>query len=170
MKTLMLSGLLLVLALSTSAQSLSTGKGDLRVMTYNVNEGTDFLEIQAATDQQSFLAAVVQTIAQVRATNPPARMQALAKQIARCTGSAGCPLQDRGSATTVRISCDTRCGIPQRPILVRGGRGPDRNSGAHRFGSLKVPSEQPTVSAVCERTRLPDTHRATAFAAGVGLR
>jgi len=77
----MLSGLLLVLALSTSAQSLSTGKGDLRVMTYNVNEGTDFLEIQAATDQQSFLAAVVQTIAQVRATNPPARMQALAKQI-----------------------------------------------------------------------------------------
>ena len=39
------------------------------------------LEIQAATDQQSFLAAVVQTIAQVRATNPPARMQALAKQI-----------------------------------------------------------------------------------------
>jgi len=35
----------------------------------------------SATDQQSFLAAVVQTIAQVRATNPPARMQALAKQI-----------------------------------------------------------------------------------------
>jgi endonuclease/exonuclease/phosphatase family metal-dependent hydrolase len=80
-KTVMLSGLLLVLALNTSAQSLSSGKGDLRVMTYNVNEGTDFLEVQAATNQQDFLAAVVQTITQVRATNPPARMQALAKQI-----------------------------------------------------------------------------------------
>jgi hypothetical protein len=69
------------LHMAALGQSLSNGKGDLRVMTYNANEGTDLLEIQAATDQQSFLAAVVQTIVQVRATNPPARMQALAKQI-----------------------------------------------------------------------------------------
>jgi hypothetical protein len=63
------------------AQSLSNGKGDLRVMTYNANEGTDLLEVQAATNPQEFLAAVIQTIIQVRATDPPARMQALAKQI-----------------------------------------------------------------------------------------
>jgi endonuclease/exonuclease/phosphatase family metal-dependent hydrolase len=82
MKTQIFAGsLVLVSCLYASGQSLSSGKGDLRVMTYNVNEGTDLLEVQAATDQQSFLAAVVQTIAQVRATNPPARMQALAKQI-----------------------------------------------------------------------------------------
>jgi len=82
MKDRILVYLVLVVAcLQASAQSLSNGKGDLRVMTYNVNEGTDFLEIQAATDTQTFLAAVVQTITQVRATNPPARMQALAKQI-----------------------------------------------------------------------------------------
>jgi endonuclease/exonuclease/phosphatase family metal-dependent hydrolase len=63
------------------AQSLSNGQGDLRVMTYNANEGTDLLEVQAATNPQEFLAAVVQTIIQVRATDPPARMQVLARQI-----------------------------------------------------------------------------------------
>jgi endonuclease/exonuclease/phosphatase family protein len=82
MKNQILAGLLLVLAcLPASAQSLSKGKGDLRVMTYNVNEGSDYLEVQHATDGQQFLVAVGQTIAQVRATNPAARMQALAKQI-----------------------------------------------------------------------------------------
>lgn len=63
------------------AQSLSQGRGDLRVMTYNVDEGTDFLEVQSATNVTQFLVAVGQTITQVRATNPPARMQALAAQI-----------------------------------------------------------------------------------------
>jgi len=66
---------------ATVAQSLSRGRGDLRVMTYNVNEGTDFLQIQAATDVNSFLVAVGQTITQVRETNPPVRMRAVAKQI-----------------------------------------------------------------------------------------
>ena len=64
-----------------AGQSLSEGRGDLRVMTYNVNEGTDFLQIQAATDVNSFLVAVGQTITQVRETNPPARMRAVARQI-----------------------------------------------------------------------------------------
>ena len=65
----------------SSAQSLSSGKGDLRVMTYNANEGTDFIEVQQATTPFGFLVAVGQTITQVRETNPPARMRALAKQI-----------------------------------------------------------------------------------------
>lgn len=63
------------------AQSLSKGKGDLRVMTYNVNEGTDYVELQNARSSTEFLIAVGQTITQVRATDPPGRMQALAKQI-----------------------------------------------------------------------------------------
>ncbi len=66
---------------ATGAQSLSKGSGNLRVMTYNVDEGTDYLEIQQATNPFQFLVAVGQTIAQVRATNPPVRMQAVAKQI-----------------------------------------------------------------------------------------
>src|ERR1700687_3404656 len=73
-----LSAVALVLAcLPLSAQSLSNGNGDLRVMTYNANEGADFLQIQQASDPFSFLVAVGQTITQVRATDPPARMKAL---------------------------------------------------------------------------------------------
>ena len=85
-KRLTLSALLGLLAClggpgEAAAQSLSKGKGDLRVMTYNVDEGTDYLEIQQATNLNEFLVAVGQTITQVRATNSPARMQAVAKQI-----------------------------------------------------------------------------------------
>jgi endonuclease/exonuclease/phosphatase family metal-dependent hydrolase len=50
-------------------------------MTYNANEGTDFLEVQQATNSFEFLEAVGQTITQVRATNPEERMQVLASQI-----------------------------------------------------------------------------------------
>src|SRR5262249_44945563 len=69
------------LAAQAGSQPLSTGRGDLRVMTYNANEGTDFLEVQQATNGLEFLIAVGETITQVRETNPPQRMQALAKQI-----------------------------------------------------------------------------------------
>lgn len=64
-----------------TAQSLSQGNGNLRVMTYNVDEGTDFIEIQSATTTAQLLVAVGQTITNVRATNPPARMNAVAQQI-----------------------------------------------------------------------------------------
>ena len=66
---------------SAMAQSLSKGNGDLRVMTYNVDEGTDYIEVQAATTSQEFLVAVGQTITQVRVTEPHGRMKAIAKQI-----------------------------------------------------------------------------------------
>jgi hypothetical protein len=64
-----------------AAQGLPPGGGALKVMTYNVDEGTDFIEVQNATNAFQFLVAAGQTITQVRATNPPARMQAVAKQI-----------------------------------------------------------------------------------------
>ena len=79
-----LVGLLLSIAcfpVTAIAQSLSVRGGDLRVMTYNADEGTDYLEIAQASGPQQFLVAVGQTITQVRATNPPERMQALARQI-----------------------------------------------------------------------------------------
>ena len=63
-------------------QSLSMGKGDLRVMTYNVDEGSDFIEVTRATTLSQLLVAVGQTITQVRATNLPERMQAVAAHIA----------------------------------------------------------------------------------------
>jgi hypothetical protein len=70
------------LAPAPAQAQLSKGEGDLRVMTYNVDEGTDFIEVASATNLMEFLIAVGQTITQVRATNPPSRMQAVAKQIA----------------------------------------------------------------------------------------
>ncbi len=73
--------LLWVLAPPAAAESLSKGKGDLRVMTYNVDEGTDYKAVQKAGNLQEFLAAVGQTITEVRASNPSARIQAAAKQI-----------------------------------------------------------------------------------------
>jgi len=79
-----ISSLFLVLACTCSATLAQLGpaqKENLRVMTYNANEGSDFLEVQQATNGQQFLVAVGQTITQVRATNPPSRMRALAKQI-----------------------------------------------------------------------------------------
>ena len=59
---------------------LSKGNGDLRVMTYNVDEGTDFNEVVAAQTLTEFLLAVGETITQVRATDLPSRMQAVAQQ------------------------------------------------------------------------------------------
>ncbi len=84
MKNLTFSALLMLVMFSAGsarAQSLSKGDGNLRVMTYNVDEGTDFVELQSATTTTQFLVAVGQTITNVRATNPPARMQAVANQI-----------------------------------------------------------------------------------------
>jgi endonuclease/exonuclease/phosphatase family metal-dependent hydrolase len=51
------------------------------VMTYNVNEGSDFLQVQNTTSLQQFLLGVGQILTQVQGTNPPERMQAVARQI-----------------------------------------------------------------------------------------
>ena len=75
-------GLLFCRPTAVCAQSLSNGDGDLRVMTYNANEGSDFIEVEQATTTTQFLIAVGKTISQVRETKPPERMQALAAQIA----------------------------------------------------------------------------------------
>lgn len=108
-----LLSLLACLASSTqnAAQSLSKGKGDLRVMTYNVDEGTDYLEIQQAKDLNQFLIAVGQTITQVRATNSPTRMQAIAKQIITA-GPALVSLQELDEWYTSPFSPLTGCGSP----------------------------------------------------------
>jgi hypothetical protein len=51
------------------------------VMTYNVNEGTDFLQVVGAQTLQQFLLSVGQVITQVQGTNPPERMGAVARKI-----------------------------------------------------------------------------------------
>jgi hypothetical protein len=51
------------------------------VMTYNVNEGTDFLQVVGTQNEEQFLLGVGQVLTQVQGTNPPERMQAVARQI-----------------------------------------------------------------------------------------
>jgi hypothetical protein len=51
------------------------------VMTYNVNEGTDFQQVVGATTLPEFLIGVGQILTQVQGTNPPERMQAVAREI-----------------------------------------------------------------------------------------
>ena len=109
MKNQILAATLVLACSLASAQALSKGKGDLRVMTYNANEGTDLLEVQAATTPTEFLFAVGATIAQVRETNPPARMQALAKQIIAAS-PALVGVQELDQWSTGPLNPDFTCG------------------------------------------------------------
>jgi endonuclease/exonuclease/phosphatase family metal-dependent hydrolase len=61
---------------------LSNSATTIGVMTYNLYEGTDFTRLADAKNLRQLLIAIGQTITQVRATNPPERMQAIAQQIA----------------------------------------------------------------------------------------
>jgi hypothetical protein len=65
-------------AVPATAQSLP---GSGIVMTYNVNEGSDFIQVEGATSLQQFLVGVGEILTQVQGTNPPERMRAVAKQI-----------------------------------------------------------------------------------------
>jgi hypothetical protein len=76
------ASVLLGCAAPSQARAYSDDSAALRVMTYNVNEGSDYVELTQATTEQQFLVAVGQTISAVRASGPPARMQAVARQIA----------------------------------------------------------------------------------------
>ncbi len=73
--------LLLFTILGAPVMMGQRGNGALRVITYNVDEGTDFIELQNATTQSQFLLAVGETISAVRLTEPANRMQAVAQQI-----------------------------------------------------------------------------------------
>src|SRR6202162_6245266 len=80
-----LLGMIVLLSALTAAAVLPTlaqkSGGALVVMTYNVNEGTDFLQVLSATTTMQFLVGVGQILTQVQGTNPPERMQAVARQI-----------------------------------------------------------------------------------------
>jgi hypothetical protein len=54
----------------------------IRVMTYNVDEGTDFQELAAAHSPGEFIAAVGTTYMNIQATKPAERAAAMAREIA----------------------------------------------------------------------------------------
>lgn len=70
-------------AVPASAQALSDGDGNLRVMNYNVYEGADLSPAFTTTNPTDFVKAVGAILANVQATNPPARAQAIARQIGK---------------------------------------------------------------------------------------
>ena len=70
-------------AFPASAQDLSQGKGNLRVMTYNVYEGADLTPALGATTLEDFMKAVGAILANVQVTNPSARAAAIARQIGK---------------------------------------------------------------------------------------
>ena len=57
-------------------------KAAVKVMTYNLYQGTDFTEVLSAQNLPDFLAAAQATLQEVIASNPPLRMQAIAHEIA----------------------------------------------------------------------------------------
>jgi endonuclease/exonuclease/phosphatase family metal-dependent hydrolase len=69
--------------LPVEAAGQDDGNAVVKVMTYNVNEGTDFLQVLSATNLPDFLNAVQVTLNDIDSTNPPMRMRAVAKEIAK---------------------------------------------------------------------------------------
>jgi hypothetical protein len=79
--TLMLIGVAVIWSAMTVSATAQAFPGIGIVMTYNVNEGTDFEQVVGTTSVTDFLLGVGQVITQVQGTNPPERMRAVAGQI-----------------------------------------------------------------------------------------
>jgi endonuclease/exonuclease/phosphatase family metal-dependent hydrolase len=73
--------LLIVLAALLFTAVTSAQKGTVKVMTYNLFQGTDFTEVLSAQSFPEYLAAAQLTVQEVVNSNPPLRMQAIAHQI-----------------------------------------------------------------------------------------
>ena len=84
-RALLLLGVIVVASAWTltpaSAQSLSAGEGNLRVMTYNLYEGAELSVALGSQTFPEFLAAVTTILNNVKASNPPERAAAVAGRI-----------------------------------------------------------------------------------------
>jgi hypothetical protein len=76
--TISIAAIFSAIAVPAVAQSFP-GVGT--VMTYNVNEGTDLLQVVGAQTLPQFLLGVGEVLTQVQGTNPPERMRAVAREI-----------------------------------------------------------------------------------------
>jgi endonuclease/exonuclease/phosphatase family metal-dependent hydrolase len=83
-KELLIIGIGLLFSTPVLAQEADDRDGGLvRVMTLNMDEGTDFLEVIAATSPGAFVAAVTTTYQNIQATKPAERAAAMARQIVK---------------------------------------------------------------------------------------
>jgi hypothetical protein len=73
-----------LIALTTAAFADDGNQNrELIAMTYNVDEGTDYLEALTATNFPQFLAGVTTILNNVRSTNPPERADTIAQEIGK---------------------------------------------------------------------------------------
>ena len=72
----------IVLAAFVFTSAADAQRATVKVMTYNIFQGTDFTEVLSAQSYPEFLAAAQLTLQQVKDSNPPARMEAIAREIA----------------------------------------------------------------------------------------
>jgi endonuclease/exonuclease/phosphatase family metal-dependent hydrolase len=82
----LIMAVLFAAALSSGPTTSSRAEDDdavVRIMTQNMDEGTDFLALLAATSPGAFVAAVTTTYQGILATNPAERAAAIAGEIAR---------------------------------------------------------------------------------------
>lgn len=77
-----LLGAFLVSPMAHTQGAPDASVGTVKVMTYNLFQGTDFIEVLSAQSLPEFVAATQLTLNNVVASNLPARMQAIAHQIA----------------------------------------------------------------------------------------
>lgn len=73
----------LLLPTRGESQNLSSGQGNLRVMTYNLFGGTSYREALTATSFPELLGAVANTLNEVTASKPADRAAAVAREIAK---------------------------------------------------------------------------------------
>jgi len=76
-----LTAALLIVFTCTAAWAHEDGR-TIKIMTRNLYQGTDFTEAMSSQTQLEFFTNVTLTMNNVRATNPPARMAAIAAEIA----------------------------------------------------------------------------------------
>ncbi len=71
------------LSFGLTAPAAADDGGNIRILTQNMDEGTDFNELLAATSPGAFVAAVTATYQNILATKPSERAATMARQIAR---------------------------------------------------------------------------------------
>jgi endonuclease/exonuclease/phosphatase family metal-dependent hydrolase len=82
-KTIAIACLAAAALIAAPSTTMADDDGSIRLITQNMDEGTDFIELSAARTPAQFVAAVTTTYNNILATKPAERAAAMAREIAR---------------------------------------------------------------------------------------
>ena len=105
--------------------------GAVRVMTYNVDEGTDFQELIAAHTPSEFVAAVTTTYQNILATKHPSRRRVSRPTSKCCKRSQKSSKRAPTRAARLRCAAISRPKATSRPARSPISRTPSVNSRSH---------------------------------------